>query len=111
MTTSEQLLILGLSAVGAFLVVKYAYKRNVHKPAQVPPVTTGVIGYSPMRDPAAPKTVGDFARYDRSLPVNADSSPQLTTGDFTRLDHGYVPDNTPDVTSVYNDPYTYNHPL
>ncbi len=99
MTTSEQLLLAGLAAVGAFLVVKYAYKLNAHKPASAPPAATGVLGVSPVLNPAAPKTTGDFARYDRGLssgPVTvAPQTAPLTTGAFTRLDHDTSPVDTP----------------
>lgn len=102
MTTGEQLLLAGIAAVGAFLVVKYAYKINAHKPANAPPSGTGVLGVSPVLNPAAPKTAGDFARYDRGLPSGPvvvpphDTAP-LTTGAFTRLDHDTSPYDPPVV--------------
>lgn len=108
MTKGEQLLALGLVTVGAFLVVKYAYKHNTHQPdaPQAAPTRTGVLGSSPVLNPAAPKTTGDFARYDRT--VAEDSG--LTTGSFTRLDHDTASVDVPAVTDTYSET-PYSSPL
>lgn len=59
-------LALGLGGLVAFALFKM-YKANTHQGAATPTGASGVLGTSPVLNPAAPKTTGDFARYDRAL--------------------------------------------
>lgn len=69
-------LALGLGALGVFAW------RNLRKlnttGANPAPSSSGVLGTSPVLNPAAPKTPGDFARYDRTTQTVAPSSTQAT---------------------------------
>jgi hypothetical protein len=65
MKSAEILALAAGLAVGA-LVFK-AYRMNTHRGAASPAGTDGVMGGSAILNPAAPKTTGDFARYDRAV--------------------------------------------
>lgn len=59
-------LALGLGGLVAYALYRM-YRANTHQGAATVANTSGVLGTSPVLSPAAPKTPGDFARYDRAL--------------------------------------------
>lgn len=82
MSSDNTLLYAGAALVVGFALVAM-WKRNTAKP--VPANTTGTLGTNPVLNPAAPKTPGDFARYDRTLPTDT-AQPRA---DMPAIDYSY----------------------
>jgi len=94
--TDAEIALLGAAALVVGFVVIQSRKANTHQGAATPAASTGVLGANPVLNPAAPKTTGDFARYDRTT-----SSTVTDTGSVHYHDPVYdAPAPAQDVPAV-----------